>query len=305
MKFSLPILLTAVALTALSGTLSGCRTSSNPVPFTLTQAEPFSGSWPEAFSRPVGIRVTPLLTAEIQVDRAILVDPACDAPDAPEDVWVPVLAYLVEHPSFGAFLLDAGAPRVNPLMKWLGFAKQAEATDTRALLEELGVEPESLRMILLSHMHVDHVMALPDLPQSVPVVTGSGAIGAYETMMGLDFLSGRAEILELPGVVATGDVMDLFGDASFFVLGTPGHTPGNLSFIVNGRGGPVLLTHDASHLRYGFDRGCGPGKVVDRAAADASLEWLRTLSRRSPELRVRAGHDAAEWDLSRGVQTAP
>ena len=78
--------------------------------------------------------------------------------------------------------------------------------------------------------------------------------------------------------------------------------PGNLSIIVNGKRGPLMLTFDASHTQEGFRQRVAPGKVIDRAQADATIERLHAFAAEHSSLRVKAGHDAADWDMTRGLQ---
>jgi len=259
------------------------------------------------------VQVIPLVTGEVEVDRGLLLDLAHPAMEGRKDekVWVPVVAYLVRHPTQGDLLIDSGFDSTfaasghgnfGGLAKLLDIARQEKGHDTAALLRQLGVDPSSLKMILLSHMHPDHTAGLPELPTSVPVVTGPGAIASYEVLWYAphDHLAGRDAIESLR--FDEGGKIDLFGDGSLVVLSTPGHAAGNLSFLVHTASGRTLLTCDASHTREGFDKGVKPGKAFDADASGASLDLLRRLVTEDPALRVKAGHEAADWDLARGIQ---
>lgn len=258
------------------------------------------------------VQVIPLVTGEVQVDRGLLLDLAHPAMEGREndEVWVPVIAYLVRHPTQGDLLIDSGFDSTfaasghgnfGGLARFVDIARQPAGHDTSALLRQLGVEPESLKMILLSHMHADHTAGLPELPLEVPVVTGPSAITSYEVLWFAphDHLAGREAIHSLS---LEGGKRDLFGDGSLVVLATPGHAAGNLSFLVRTASGRTLLTCDASHTREGFDHGVKPGKSHDAEAAASSLELLRALVAGDPSIRVKAGHEATDWDLSRGIQ---
>lgn len=273
-----------------------------------------AATWEAALEEGPRVEVIPLVTGEIEVERSFLLDfdseHLHDRTDGKR--YVPVLAWLVRHPEHGDLLIDTGFDHTfaesghgnfGGLAFLVGFARQKPGHDTAALLRALGVDPAALRMIVLSHMHPDHTAGLPDLPKSVPVVVGRGAVESYGApwYAPADHLAG-IEVLHTLDLPAAGGAVDLLGDGSVLALPTPGHAAGNLSFLLRAQGGPVLLTCDASHTREGFDLGVAPGGVEDRTRAAESLERLRRFVERHPAVRVKAGHDAGDWDMSRGIQ---
>jgi N-acyl homoserine lactone hydrolase len=300
--------------------LSACTaTLPQEKPFDVFPARPGPADWSAAFAAPQEIDFIALFTGEIKVARSVLIDlnnPAtADRKD--RDVWVPVMAYLVRHPRYGAILLDSGFDEsfaksghgnFGGLAVFVDVTRQTNGHDVVSLLRQAGVDPSELKMILLSHAHPDHTAGLPALPTNVPVVGGPGAILGHEVKWYApsEHFAGRAGIaaLSFEGAPDSGPgrSLDLFGDGSLFILDTPGHAPGNLSVIVNGSGGPVLLTFDASHLQEGFRDGIAPGKVAERLGAQASLERLRAFAAANPGLRVVAGHEASDWSETNGLR---
>lgn len=290
------------------------------IPFAGPRALVTPIDWDQVFAEPKPIRVIPLFTGEIKVPRGLklnLEDERIADKTNPQQ-WSPVLAYLILHETQGPLLLDSGfdssfarrpGGNFGGLARLVEFTRQAPGGDTISLMRTLGVQPETLKMILLSHMHADHTAGLPELPPSIRLVAGPQAIAGYEKIWyaPYDHLEGWAtiEALDFRGADAggPGPSIDLLGDGSLFAISTPGHTPGNLSFIVNGMNGPVLLTFDASHMREGFESGVGPGKVVDRAAADASVARLKRFAERfAGTLRVIHGHEPTDWNLRELIQ---
>jgi len=80
---------------------------------------------------------------------------------------------------------------------------------------------------------------------------------------------------------------DVFGDGSFFAILTPGHT----SYLARTTTGPVLLTGDTSHTRWGWENGVEPGTYsYDREQAAASFQKLRAFAAAHPNIEVRVGH---------------
>jgi N-acyl homoserine lactone hydrolase len=88
-------------------------------------------------------------------------------------------------------------------------------------------------------------------------------------------------------------VIDVFGDGSFYAILSPGHTAGSLAFVARTTTGPVLLTGDTCHTRWGWEHGVEPGTYTfDRQAERKNLLALKALSERHPKMIVKLGHQA-------------
>ena len=86
-------------------------------------------------------------------------------------------------------------------------------------------------------------------------------------------------------------MIERLGDGDLWAISTPGHTTGHVSYLVNTKGGWVLLTGDASHTRWGFENNVVPGWSEDEALAKKSLTALRKFSLENKEVRVVFGHE--------------
>lgn len=151
----------------------------------------------------------------------------------------------------------------------------------------------------MTHLHLDHVSGMSELPAAVPVYVGPGeaktrAFMHLFTQGSIDRLIGERGPLQELHIVPAGDgfgVVDLFGDGSLFAVSIPGHTAGSLAFVARTPRGPVLLTGDGSHTRWGWEHDVGPGTFSeDHAGSAASFKALRQLVSRHPTTDVRFGH---------------
>lgn len=222
----------------------------------------------------------------------------------------PIQVYLhaLRHPQQGLFWVDSGVAAAllrDPgahgvgwlLRQGMPLDKMVMRESSGAVLRRLG---GPLQGVLLTHMHLDHISGLPELPREVPLYTGPhedssthwmhmATHGATDAL-----LAGRPPLQVLPFEKTAPDtlpVLDLFGDASVYALQVPGHTAGSVAYLVRSTTGPVLLVGDTSHTRWGWDHGVEPGSYTRDSAANArSLGLLRALAQRHPQIQVRLGH---------------
>lgn len=222
---------------------------------------------------------------------------------------IQIYTHLLRHPAQGFFMVDTGVSRrlvsdpagvgVGLVVRTFGkIEKMQVREDASSAIKSEGVP---LKGVLLTHLHLDHISGMEDIPRDVPFYTGPGeaAESKFENVFvqGMEdrFFDGRPAIQELqftkdPDGKFEG-VIDLFGDGSLFAILTPGHTEGHVSYLARTPTGPVLLTGDASHTRWGWEHGVEPGSYTfDRVRERKSLLALKALSERHPKMIIKLGH---------------
>jgi N-acyl homoserine lactone hydrolase len=224
-------------------------------------------------------------------------------------VEVPVPFFLIRHPQ-GDVVVDGGNPLAvahDAHAHWGGLADQfavhmTEEQHCAAQLRRLGVGPDSVGLIVQTHLHIDHTGALGHFPNATIVVHARELQAARSA--GPPMVSGyvRADY-ERPGLrwrPATGE-LDLFGDGTIRLLETPGHSAGHMSILLElDETGRVLLTADAADNRAQWDGREHPRALFSREDAARSLERLRELARENDALLV-LGHDPENWSQLRRV----
>ena len=217
-------------------------------------------------------------------------------------------AVLVETDE-GTMLWDTSCPR-DWETRWVPTGLQEffpydQVTDEQYLdarLGQLGVSPEQLDYVVMSHLHFDHA-------GNVRTFAGSGARlvcndkekefafgydGAFNgahlkaDYEGLDFETVSGDVEFLPGVT---------------LLEAPGHTPGTMSMQVElADSGTMIFTSDAIYMGDSYGPPATPAAIVnDLGAWYSSVEKIRGIAEKT-DATVIFGHDA---DQLRGLRLAP
>jgi N-acyl homoserine lactone hydrolase len=149
------------------------------------------------------------------------------------------------------------------------------------------IDLSTLTMVVLTHLHFDHVGGLELVPPNVPLTIqrAEWEAGQDQEAVARNFFQPRDYAgTERELRLIAGD-HDLLGDGSVELLSTPGHTPGHQSVRV----GNVVIGADVTHFASGIDDGRLPIFGDDLAAQARSADRLRAL--RDDGLTVVPGHD--------------
>jgi len=215
---------------------------------------------------------------------------------------------LVKHPQ-GDLLIDTGFGRhIAEQLRTMPFGFRAftfyslwqPAADQ---LRAAGYDQQSLRAILLTHAHWDHVSGLPDFP-GVPVwVTpqerqfiSQGGHGQF----GQPFPGIRYEEYGFEGGPYLGFPRshDVYGDGAIVVVPAPGHTPGGVIIFVTLHDGTryafvgdLVWQLEGMTLREERPWIVRTGADADTQGNRANLLRMIALTERLPELIIVPAHD--------------
>jgi len=157
----------------------------------------------------------------------------------------------------------------------------APKTSLVDLLSKVGLKPEQIKYVGISHYHGDHVGQVGSLPKSTlligkadwDVVTDPkmGAVGNPAAFANWIGGGGKVEAVPLD--------KDVFGDGTVVMLNTPGHTPGHHSLLVKLKDmGYVLISGDLVHFRENYETGGVPSFNTDRAETLASIDRFKKIA---------------------------
>ncbi|WFU28672.1 N-acyl homoserine lactonase family protein [Bradyrhizobium sp. CB1717] len=201
--------------------------------------------------------------------------------------------YLIKHAK-GWFLWDTGiADAVAAMPNGLVPADPKAVTWRRpktlaAQLEQLGLKPDDVKAMAVSHTHPDHTGNVELFPQAT----------LYVQKAEYDWPGANNEPRFKPShpVEQLAGDKDVFGDGSVTILSTPGHTPGHQSLLVKlPKTGAVVLSGDAVHFKDNWDNRRVPGMNVDKDQSAASMQKIADiLTKEKAQLWIN--HDKAQRD---------
>jgi N-acyl homoserine lactone hydrolase len=241
----------------------------------------------------------------------------------PEDglMEIPIPAYLLEHPSAGAVLVDTGmhgsladgggrerARNLGPIGQMMSrHASMRPDQTVAAQLRAHGMSAADIRLVVMTHLHFDHASALCDFPNATVLVdereweaawARGGVLNGYSRAQldpGLSYCTIDFTAASVVPRAPFERTVDVFGDGALTLCATPGHTAGHLSLIARLEGGEVLLSADAAYTMATIRDGERPWLTHDRKAFEHSLRQIQAYDRENPDALIIPGHDMKAW----------
>jgi glyoxylase-like metal-dependent hydrolase (beta-lactamase superfamily II) len=252
----------------------------------------------------------------------------------------PALVVLILHPEVGPILYDTGyaerfetatTPFPERLYRWV---TPVTLPPRQRLVEQLrgyGLEPGDIRLVLISHMHADHIAGLRDLPRArfialradIDAVRHLGRVAGVRRAFlpallppdfgaRLDYADDRPARALGRGWEPFADGFDVIGDGSLMAIPLPGHSAAQMGLAIRASDGRrCLLAADACWSARAFRERRLPSIFArplmhDWQAYRHTLDSLGALAQAHPDLHIVPSHCAAsiatlraDWGSSR------
>lgn len=222
-------------------------------------------------------------------------------------ITLPVNAFLVQHPVHGNILIDTGwSSDVSTVLP--GYLREfyrphiEKGQTAREQLDAMGIKPEDIDTVLLTHLDADHTCALRDFAGKARQTVCSELEYFYSCRYvfklrqvwdtWLPYIPTEGRIHYRSSVLGPlGRGFDLFGDDSVLCICTPGHTDGMFTVMINQSpsdrfkdigdgtygGAFAVIAGDAAFSDVNLDERCVPGMGFNRQLQLKSIDFLRTL----------------------------
>jgi glyoxylase-like metal-dependent hydrolase (beta-lactamase superfamily II) len=250
-------------------------------------------------------------------------------------VEFPALVAVIRHPEHGVILFDTGyterfAEQTARLPGSL-YRRTTPVTCTPdrtavAQLALVGIDPDEVRWVIISHFHADHVAGLRDFPRAQLVFSQEALAplrrsrslrqvrhGFLPGLMPEDVDARTRHVEDLPRAAVERTIHpdlprshELFGDGSVVVVGLPGHAPGHVGLLVRTEHAEVLLAGDACWTRRAFTHLLMPHPVARLVTHSwrtyrVTLRALHDLHVRRPDLLIVPSHCAESIATAEGA----
>jgi glyoxylase-like metal-dependent hydrolase (beta-lactamase superfamily II) len=231
--------------------------------------------------------------------------------------WVPCPAFLITHPSAGSILVDtslhssiAAEPRENFGRLPARYARPRiePGRDLPSQLRELGADPRSIPLVVMTHLHIDHASGISEFPSSTFVISRAewqaATTGSRPLLRGyrpqhydyaFDYRLVDFDGPRIDSYASFGRSFDLFGDGSIRLAFTPGHTLGHMCVLARLRDRDFVIAGDAVYTVRQLEGGPEPPRPQDAHLWRRSLQELQLFRRAYPQAVIVAGHDPEQW----------
>lgn len=235
---------------------------------------------------------------------------------------------FIRHPELGPVLIDAGyGPRVtqgrnrswgmrfsNAMMRPDLIAEQSPV----AVVAQHGFAPQDVKLVILTHLHSDHIAQLRDFPNARFIIDRlawedmhntshrkNQLTGFFAELLPDDFgdriIDMRAKLsVDLP--LGLGDGFDLLGDGSTLGVPFPGHASGHIGICFPNFSMPLLYATDVQWARDALAPGKSPGKPAtlicqDRKAWQSSTRRVRQFQQAGGDVMLCHDPEVTQYDL--------
>ncbi|MBR0600651.1 N-acyl homoserine lactonase family protein, partial [Clostridiales bacterium BAD-6] len=228
-----------------------------------------------------------------------------DHPDVrPKWFRSPHTMFVIQHPTAGWILWDLGS-RVDSGDTWpkhiTKFDKYEGSEELRIenQLASLGLKPEDIKYVILSHLHMDHTGYIDLFKDTAEFfVSRTEMMNACATVMNSTDVSTHGWYIREEVLCPVKKYHYIDRDTEIFpgitLITLPGHTPGSLGCILELESGTRILTGDAITCDEIF-HGALPGFLNDSVAFHESIRKVKDYQKKY-DAEIWFSHDPDQFE---------
>jgi glyoxylase-like metal-dependent hydrolase (beta-lactamase superfamily II) len=210
--------------------------------------------------------------------------------------WLPIYAWVIEHPE-GLIVVDTGEtartaepsyfPAWHPYFRRGVEFRVGPEDEIGPQLTDRRIDPQTVRWVVLTHLHTDHAGGLHHFP-GVEILVERTAFAKASGVGGRlrGFLPNRWPTWFEPRLVDLDPApygpfersLPLTGAGDVVLVATPGHTPDHISVIVRTDEISYFLAGDTSYNEWLMVEGQVDGVAPDEGAARQTLRRIREFA---------------------------
>jgi glyoxylase-like metal-dependent hydrolase (beta-lactamase superfamily II) len=236
--------------------------------------------------------------------------------------WLPIYAWAIETDE-GVILVDTGEtdrtsepghfPRWHPYFRLAVRFDVTPEQEVGPQLLKLGIRPQDVRTVILTHLHTDHAGGLHHFPKSEILVnndelrqtTGfAGRLRGYLPNRLPDWFAPRS-INFVPEPFGPFDHSQrVTSDGNIIIVPTPGHTPGHVSVIAVDGDVCHFLAGDTTYTQRALIEGKVDGVSPSEEISLRTMQSILRLAQEHPTIYLPS-HDSESGDRLANCITVP
>jgi N-acyl homoserine lactone hydrolase len=218
---------------------------------------------PRIMARSLKVSVTPIVVAHIQIVKAV----ETYNTDFDRKLWVPVFIYKIDGFEDGPVIVDSGLCNPGKDGCVAGARIKGGRAAAKLALKQVGVNPASVKTLILTHLHIDHLSNFDLFANANIIVQKKELKFAFNPIATQHHVFNPRDL----GALENANLQLVDGDKRILkglgVIHVPGHTPGTQAVRVHTEKGEVVICSDSVpmyHNWYPHDSRFGSKSELDR-----------------------------------------